>query len=156
MDYTEIKKELSRIAAEIEKGENISYGEIAFLQAHQNEIKAEFPDNLALMEYAGIPESLARVKQRYTKGDLHAIAEFLDALTRYNSQVIDDIADAIGYTGDSIRETLGDLAATCWGLIGAFQEHEYADTAQDAEICDIQPLDPYGDNLWNNINQNND
>lgn len=25
-----------------------------------------------------------------------------------------------------------------------------------AEICDIQPLNPYGDNLWNNINQNND
>ena len=156
MIYNDIKNELARIAAEIENERDLSYSELAFLQEHQAEIKAEFPDNLALMEYAGIPESLARVKQRYTKGDLHAIAEFLDALARYNPQVIDDIADAIGYTGDSIRETLGDFAATCWGLIGAFQEHEYADTAQDAEICDIQPLDPYGENLWNNINQNND
>ena len=153
MEYIEIKKELSRIAAEIEKGENISYGELAFLQAHQNEIKAEFPDNMALMEYAGIPEPLAHVKQRYTKGDLHAIAEFLDALTRHNSQVVNDIADVLGYTGESMRETLGDLAATCWGLIGAFQAHEYADTAQDAEICEIIPRDPFGEKLWDNINK---
>lgn len=154
MNYKEIIEELKRINQEIENEQDLAMSELVFLQEHQAEIKAEFPENMRLMEMAGIPEPLARVKQRYTKGDCHAIAEFLDALILHNPTVIADIADALGYPPEAMRDILGDLGATFWAMIETFNAHEYADTAQDAEICDIQPRDPYAEELWNNINTN--
>lgn len=37
--------------------ECVSYGEIAFLQAHQEEVKTLFPDEPILWEWSGIEEN---------------------------------------------------------------------------------------------------
>lgn len=50
-----MKTILTEIRESIEN-ESISYGEIAFLQEHQQEVKELFPDDLVLWEWAGIPE----------------------------------------------------------------------------------------------------
>ena len=51
-----MKAKLQAILDAIEN-ESVSYGEIAFLQAHQEEVKTLFPDNLTLWEWAGIEEN---------------------------------------------------------------------------------------------------
>ena len=51
-----IKDELTAILASI-KDENISWGEIVYLQAHQREIKELFPGEPLLWQWAGIDES---------------------------------------------------------------------------------------------------
>lgn len=43
------------IRKEIEN-ESVSYGEIAFLQNHQEFIKEWFADDLLLLQWAGVPE----------------------------------------------------------------------------------------------------
>ena len=49
--------QLTEILHLIESGQDISWGEIAFLEAHQREIKKYFPSEPLLWEWAGIPES---------------------------------------------------------------------------------------------------
>lgn len=51
-----VKQELERILQAIQ-AEQVSYGELVFLQAHKREIKKYFPGEPLLWEYAGIPES---------------------------------------------------------------------------------------------------
>lgn len=48
---------LCKILKEIKAGNDISYGEILFLQEHQAEIKKHFPDEPELWQWGGIPES---------------------------------------------------------------------------------------------------
>lgn len=48
-------KELKRIRDLIEK-ESVSYGDLAFIQNYQTEIKELFPDDLVFWEWAGIEE----------------------------------------------------------------------------------------------------
>ena len=53
--YCFIQIEIESVLQSIED-ECVSYGEIAFLQAHQEEVKTLFPDEPILWEWAGIPE----------------------------------------------------------------------------------------------------
>lgn len=48
---------LCKILKEIKAENNISYGEILFLQEHQAEIKKHFPNDPILWQWAGIDES---------------------------------------------------------------------------------------------------
>lgn len=50
-----IKTRLKLIRKAIEQ-EKVSMGDVAFLTAHQTEIKEYFPDDVVLWEWAGIPE----------------------------------------------------------------------------------------------------
>ena len=50
------KNLLEELKNTIEKGEQLSYGEIAFLQRHQKEIKKYFPNDADLYQWANIPE----------------------------------------------------------------------------------------------------
>ena len=58
-----VKNELQQILQAI-KNENISWGEIVFLQAHKREIKKYFPNEPELWQWAGIPESQYLTAQR--------------------------------------------------------------------------------------------
>ena len=49
-------KELKRLCKVINEQGSISYGDIAFLQQYQTEIKEWFPDELELQQWAGIEE----------------------------------------------------------------------------------------------------
>lgn len=48
---------LCKILKEIKTGNDISYGEILFLQEHQADIKRFFPNDPLLWQWANIPES---------------------------------------------------------------------------------------------------
>lgn len=48
-------KELKLIREDLKQG-RISYGDLAFLENHQAEIKEYFPDDMVLWAWAGIPE----------------------------------------------------------------------------------------------------
>ena len=50
-------KELRHISDLIHSGKGISYGDIAFLNENQTEIKEYFPDDIELWQWAGIDES---------------------------------------------------------------------------------------------------
>lgn len=52
--------ELKSIRKEIEQ-EKVSMGDVAFLTAHQTEIKEYFPDDVVLWQWAGIPENESEV-----------------------------------------------------------------------------------------------
>lgn len=53
----ETKQTLAAIYAALKAEKDISWGEIAFLQAHQAEIKQLYPDDPLLWQWAEIPES---------------------------------------------------------------------------------------------------
>ena len=50
------KNLLEELKKSIEKGEQLSYGEISFLQRHQKEIKKYYPNDADLYQWANIPE----------------------------------------------------------------------------------------------------
>lgn len=52
-----IKKQLAAILEKIQAGQDISYGELVYLQDHQAEIKKNYPSDPILWEWAGIDES---------------------------------------------------------------------------------------------------
>lgn len=52
----EIRNELERIANEVREGNDISWGEIAYLQNHQDIIKKYYPNDIEFWQIAGIPE----------------------------------------------------------------------------------------------------
>lgn len=60
MKDSTLYKELKRLCKIINEDGSISYGDIAFLNNHQTEIKAWFPSETKLWEWAGIPEELHR------------------------------------------------------------------------------------------------
>lgn len=55
-------KELERLNNIIEQEGSLSYGDIAFLNDHQTEIKEWFPDSIQLWQWAGISEEEWRSK----------------------------------------------------------------------------------------------
>lgn len=63
----DIKAELNRLAKAIQNEEDLSYGEIAFLQDHQKEIY-ELGD-IVLAEWAGIPEDVWSLEFKEVKGE---------------------------------------------------------------------------------------
>lgn len=67
MNPRDIKAELNRLAKAIQNGEDLSYGELAFLQDHQKEVY-ELGD-VVLAEWAGIPESEWQQTPRRTLHD---------------------------------------------------------------------------------------
>lgn len=52
----EIRNELERIANEVREGNDISWGEVAYLQNHQDIIKKYYPNDVEFWQIAGIPE----------------------------------------------------------------------------------------------------
>ena len=63
MKDSTLYKELKRLSKIIDKGGNLSYDDIAFLSNYQTEIKAWFPSDVGLWQWAGIPEEEWGVSQ---------------------------------------------------------------------------------------------
>lgn len=141
MKLQETLKRIKRIRRDITDERDISYDDTAFLQANQDIIKDYFDDDPILYEWAGIPESLYGRKTRFTKGDCYAICEFLTALLRDNPDMITDIANALDYPPKAIGNLLGDLESVFDAMICVENDKNYADTRQDAIICEIVPVD---------------
>ena len=81
------------------------------------------------------------MKENYTKGDCYALCEFLDALTMYNTEVINDIAEVLGYQGERIRDLLIRLSNDIDGII--CDEQEQVDwTGQMTEIMKLKHIEP--------------
>ena len=51
-----IKSELESIRKEIEAEKDLYMSEVVFLQDHKEEVKAYFPDDVILWQWADIPE----------------------------------------------------------------------------------------------------
>lgn len=77
--------------------------------------------------------------RKYTKGMCYALCEFLDALTQYNQDAIDDISSAIGYDGENMRALLSRLSHDIDGVIGD-EQNERDDTDQMAQIMEIKHI----------------
>ena len=82
--------------------------------------------------------------RKYTKGMCYALCEFLDALTRYNQDTIDDISNAIGYDGDNMQALLSRLSHDIDQVIGDEQD-ERDDTDQMAQIMEIKHISGHND-----------
>lgn len=141
MKLQETLKRIKRIRRDITDERDISYDDIAFLQANQGIIKDYFDCDPILYEWAGIPESLYGRKTRFTKGDCYAICEFLTAILRDNPDMITDIANGLGYPPKAMGNLLGDLESVFDAMICCENEHNYIDTRQDAIIAEIVPVD---------------
>lgn len=145
MKLQETLKRIKRIRRDITDERDISYDDTAFLQANQDIIKDYFDDDPVLYEWAGIPEALYGRKTRFTKGDCYAICEFITALLRDNPDMITDIANALDYPPKAIGNLLGDLESVFDAMICVENDKNYADTRQDAIICEIVPVDENDD-----------
>lgn len=145
MKLQETLKRIKRIRREITDECDIPYGDTVFLQANQDIIKDYFDDDPVLYEWAGIPENLYGQKTRYTKGDCYAISEFLRALLRDCPDCVESVADALGYPPKAIGNLLGDLESVFDAMICVENDKNYADTRQDAIICEIVPVDENDD-----------
>lgn len=141
MKLQETLKRIKRIRRDITDERDISYDDTAFLQANQDIIKDYFDGDPILYEWAGIPESLYGRKTRFTKGDCYAICEFITAILRDNPDMITDIANGLGYPPKAMGNLLGDLESVFDAMICVENDKNYADTRQDAIICEIVPVD---------------
>ena len=120
----EVKAELERIKGEIEK-EGISYGEIAYLQDHQAEIRAL--DDIELAQWAGIPE-----EEWFSESVAQGLIEKLDLLEKpadmeqaeYKELKPTEIpADENGKVAEkAVKEALDDPDPDEEEFIGRFQD----------------------------------
>lgn len=145
MKLQETLKRIKHIRRDITDERDISMSDYVFLQANQDIIKDYFDDDPVLYEWAGIPESLYGRKTRFTKGDCYAICEFITALLRDNPDMITDIANALDYPPKAIGNLLQDLESVFDAMICVENDKNYADTRQDAIICEIVPVDENDD-----------
>jgi hypothetical protein len=100
---TDIARRLEELRAEL-RAERISYDELAELQALADEVRIP-PDDLELLEAAGVPESVAMNAYR------HAYA--IRALPDDTRELVADAlrVRAMDVVGDRLHSDHGDLAA---------------------------------------------
>jgi hypothetical protein len=100
---TDIARRLEELRAEL-RAERISYDELAELQALADEVRIP-PDDLELLEAAGVPESVAMNAYRHA----HAIRALPDDTRELVADALR--VRAMDVVGDRLHSDHGDLAA---------------------------------------------
>jgi hypothetical protein len=102
-DDNDIARRLEELRAEL-RAERISYDELAELQALADEVRIP-PDDLELLEAAGVPESVAMNAYRHA----HAIRALPDDTRELVADALR--VRAMDVVGDRLHSDHGDLAA---------------------------------------------
>ena len=82
--------------------------------------------------------------RKYTKGMCYALCEFLENLTKYNKDVITDIASALDTDGEYYQALLERLASDINNTI-CDEQGERDDTDQMAQIMEIVHIPGHDD-----------
>lgn len=109
--------------------------------AEQNEMEQNVL-NYVLGTRNMVPDTKAEPEPQrtYTKGDCYALCEFLEALTLHNSDAVTDIAEVLGYAGDTMRDLLARLAHDIDQVICDEQEQQDY-TEQMADIMELKHIE---------------
>lgn len=78
-------------------------------------------------------------ERKYTKGMCYALCEFLETLTKYNKDVITDIANALDTNAEYYQELLERLSSDINNVI-CDEQDERDDTDQMAQIMEIKHI----------------
>lgn len=83
-------------------------------------------------------------ERKYTKGMCYALCEFLETLTKYNKDVITDIANALDTNAEYYQELLERLSSDINNVI-CDEQDERDDTDQMAQIMEIKHISGHED-----------